>query len=930
MCALSKAEYARYPTHVFHALAMAQPAASPTPNVLKPPLASPLPPHLANSLFYPRKEFLPHEPRVPSSFSLLTLAGQGFVRLYGFPTSVIDGLRRLFDNLLLTLDVRENVTNHFFEFLLDKKPWANIKSLTSERLIVAIFSVIFQHGFSFLSTIDYAREHDDRVAIAFSRPSTAPVNSSLPVVPNPNASASTLAHPGPMLFAISFPSSSLLRVIDPPLPLTPGILQAVRSAWPRGVTSEKKLGDSYEFKLNGYKCECAIHFSFVPHADIMFLGFQENTFSVDSLQQTLSLLNNLDRHSFTLLTSLTLGSRSRTRDFWVFKGPLEESDSPPTSPTGSAFTMKRDVAPYKCSPLKQVTVSNSSGGNSKLRKPWPKAEFPCALQSVSSFNDQSLNGHGKLPSEVGSVDMTGVGAHRQPTTETPTPDVFYATRLVKPANPYQPEFNPWNRALSPAPPHVGPPQPSQFLTAPSSWGRQLSRHHSISSTDDPILRGIRESPYDIARQSSSPNDSKLHRASSPLSASYPPQLLQFTPTAESGPRARHSADGPRPRLMNVDLNPPRIPTPPLLGTQAFRDSSLTTGTGWRSTEVPITWTLEPTSAEDAPLIRPLSAASRSVLHGPRERRPSSVGRAEHLQVPHPPLQLRGSSGPVIPGAWASMPPEEQPSNDVVTPGTTSAGGTFPLRATNSSQSNANSTMIPLTIREQPSQEGDELTEKRGLVQARSPEHHHAQGEGARKSEAAVIVGNTSTADRNCYANGRRISTQATANGHANGDGHPTNTQRPSHAPRGASISEGWVLVNVDGSRKSKTSSSPNRSLGQDSAQAALLRHQRSQSDSRVSAATARGSEVGPGNATMSAAAKAIVAADAMDQVREKQQSGGKLRRLLGRSFPKDKDKATNGHSPEASTSPQQSSRTPRLKQTQPMQAARPRKSGKIE
>ncbi|KAM5535383.1 hypothetical protein V8D89_010905 [Ganoderma adspersum] len=894
-----------------------QPAASPTPNVLKPPLPSLLPPHLANSqpLFYPRKEFLPHEPRVPSSFSLLTLAGHGFVRLYGFPPSVINALRRLFDNLFLTLDVRENVTNHFFEFSLDKKPWSNIKSLASERLIVAIFSVIFQHGFSFLSTIEYAREHDDRVAIAFSRPSTAPLNSSLPIVPNPNASASTLPHPGPMLFAISFPSNSQLRVIDPPLPLTPGILQAVRSAWPRGVASEKRMGDSYEFKLNGYK------------------WFQENTFSVDSLQQTLSLLNNLDRHSFTLLTSLTLGSRSRTRDFWVFRGPTEESDTPPVSPTDSSFETKREVALHKFSPLRQVTPSHSTGGNSKLRKPCPKGELPRAFQSVSSLNDQSVNGHGRLPSEVGSVDMTGVGTtHRRPASQTPTPDVFYATRPVMLGNPHQQEFNPWNRTLSPPQPQALPPQPSQF-GAPSSWRRQHSRHYSISSTDDPILRGvIQESPYDIARQSSSSNDSKLRRASasasSPLSSSYPPQPLQFTPTAESGPRARHSADGQRPHLLHVNSDPPRIPTPPLLSTQAFRDSCLSTGTGWRSTtEVPITWTGKdpepPTS--DAPLARPLSPSSRSVPvpHGPRERKSSSVG----LQVPRPPLERRGSSGPGLPGAWAGTPKEEQASNDVwvvVAP----PGGAPPVHATSSSRSNTNSTMIPPTIREQPSQEGDEssTTEKRGQVQARSPEHHRAEGEGARKSEAA-IVGNT--ADRaGSYAHGRTASPAtnsvrpATANGHPNGNSqsHP---QRPPHAPRSTSISEGWVLVNVDGSRK--TSSSP-RSSAQ-SSQAALLRHQRSQSDSRVPATTgtARGSPAGAANATTSAAAKAIVAADAMEQqAKEKQQqSGSKLRRLLGRSSLKDKGK--DGHNPEASTASQQSAKTSTMKQTQPAQTIRARK-----
>jgi hypothetical protein len=32
-------------------------------------------------------------------------------------------------------------------------------------------------------------------------------------------------------------------------------LQAVRGSWPRGVVSERKIGDaSYEFKLKGYRC----------------------------------------------------------------------------------------------------------------------------------------------------------------------------------------------------------------------------------------------------------------------------------------------------------------------------------------------------------------------------------------------------------------------------------------------------------------------------------------------------------------------------------------------------------------------------------------------------------------------------------------------------------------------------------------------------
>ncbi len=249
---LSKSDHACYHCTLLHALTMAQPPASPTPNVLKPPLTVSPPSNVPNLLFHPRKEFLRDLPRVVSSFSLLTFAGQGLVRLYSFPDSVINGLRRLFEQQRNIVAVRENIAHNFFEFSLEHKPWSNVKSLEAEKLIISILSVILQYGYSFLSTIEYGREQDDRIALAFSRPTTAPVNSSIPAVPN--GSVSTLPQAGPMLFAISFPSTSLLRVIDPPLPLTPAILQSVRNAWPRGIAYEKKIGESYEFKMKGYKC----------------------------------------------------------------------------------------------------------------------------------------------------------------------------------------------------------------------------------------------------------------------------------------------------------------------------------------------------------------------------------------------------------------------------------------------------------------------------------------------------------------------------------------------------------------------------------------------------------------------------------------------------------------------------------------------------
>lgn len=204
------------------------------------------------SQFTPRKEFI-RDQRVISSFALLALSGANLVRLYSFPGTVISALRRVLDQHDLIVTVREDASKHCFEFALDRRPWASPKSVDSEKLIVAILGAIFQCGYSFLSSIDYGREPDDRLAIAFSKP----VAVSTPSAVGSYVSSSTIVHtPPPRIpFAISFVSPSVLRVVDPPLASTPAIIQAVRGSWPLGVVSEKKLGEStYQFKLKGYKC----------------------------------------------------------------------------------------------------------------------------------------------------------------------------------------------------------------------------------------------------------------------------------------------------------------------------------------------------------------------------------------------------------------------------------------------------------------------------------------------------------------------------------------------------------------------------------------------------------------------------------------------------------------------------------------------------
>jgi hypothetical protein len=151
--------------------------------------------------------------------------------------------------------LREDIAQQMCEIVLGGKPWASGKSLLTEKLLVEIFAVIYQHGYTYLSAIDYGRESDDRLAMAFSKPAVRSL-SPLSSTGSPNPASSSLNNHGRRIpFALSFVSATVLRVIAPPLHSTPAILNAVRGSWPRGVVSEKKVADNcFEFKLKGYKC----------------------------------------------------------------------------------------------------------------------------------------------------------------------------------------------------------------------------------------------------------------------------------------------------------------------------------------------------------------------------------------------------------------------------------------------------------------------------------------------------------------------------------------------------------------------------------------------------------------------------------------------------------------------------------------------------
>ncbi|KAH9937609.1 uncharacterized protein B0H18DRAFT_971426 [Fomitopsis serialis] len=783
--------------------------------------------------FTPRKEFI-RDQRVISSFALLALSGANLVRLYSFPGLVISALRRLFDQQDLIVSVREHTHKHFFEFALDRRPWASPKSVESEKLIIAILGAVFQCGYSFLSMIDYGREPDDRVAIAFSKP----VALSAPVTVGQVASSSTVVLPQPSRapFAISFVSPSVLRVVDPPLASTPAIIQAVRGSWPLGVVSEKKLGDAtYQFKLKGYKF------------------FQEDNFAADSLHQILTLLSTLDSHAFTLLTSLTLTNRSRKQDLWIFTGPAEgphSGESAQSSPAGSSMELKAENSPYgaqtsneKLAPVASTsrlstlpavssplnpTVAKALGNT--LRKASPKVNIPLAFMDDvdSATNSPVDNKQHPFSSSMGSVDMTGIGSGRGKGGErlSRSPELLYMTTGV-PGNGYiqghRDELNPWNIVpSSQLPPTL--PYPA-FVQDPNT-----PRSPPPQDAVPPLSHSRNASPY-LTPQVQSPEPTQASRQD------------YFGGNGSSPDRSQDSVRRDKDGSPRDAPDTPRTPTPPLLPSAVFRDSALSITTGRTSYEIPIQWT-----GRDPEPGRTTLAWIKEEDEGAKQRQPTPELKERPREQPRPRME-RTSTGPMSLGAWAPAPKDERRAHDVVI------------------------SMLPPTIREQPSQEHDE----RGQFTSRG------------KSKLATTETDTRETSK---------SPDSTTSG---GQSGTTTTSRRRRSPTRRDT-DGWVLVNIDrGDRKDKTSStgrqthsvSPTRRTKSPTLGPPTQRptpHKRSSSDSRVQRSPQP--QEGAPVASMSAAAKAIVIIDAVgakEKEQEKSSNSG-----FRKMFSKSREKGSKG------------------------------------
>ncbi|KZT06883.1 uncharacterized protein LAESUDRAFT_725634 [Laetiporus sulphureus 93-53] len=865
---------------------MAQPT-PPPPSSRAPNLSAPnsnVPNASTNGLpFVPRREFI-RDQRVVSSFSLLALSGPNLVRLYSFPLPVISALRRLFDHQNLTVRVREHSSKNFFEFSLNGRPWASPKTIESEKLIVGIMSSVLQCGYSFLSTVEYGREPDDRLAIAFSKRVAMNVLSSSGQ--SANGSAVTLLQPVRTPFAISFVSPSVLHVIGPPLHSTPAILQAVRGSWPRGVVSEKKLGDAiYQFKLKGYKF------------------FQQDTFAADSLQQILTVLTTLDTHAFMLMTSLTLTKRSRKHDLWIFTGPPEDvpvMDSPYPSPIRSSLELQ-DSSPYAAqasneklapvvsphrvgsttpstsSPLKPSSPTMYKAQGQLLRKPSPKIQLPRAYLAEADSATSSPVDSKQHPfsSSMGSVDMTGIGSGRGGAAGerlSRSPDIFYvAAGAQRNVHGYRNDHTPWRPTSPPVP-------PAEVLFP--MFTRQDAKGHAPPQS--PAARDM-VSPMPHSRGPSTGNSSPTIR----ISTSSPPLLVsgetlrkvhsplpKLTIGNDYFSIHHHDTDvqdgmtqggeGPPSRPAAPDT--PRTPTPPLLTPGVFRDSAFSSTTG-QSYEIPITW-----AGGESELGRGMLAGIKEEDEASRQNnlQSSQERLGESSQTPR---QDRMPAEPLPRSAWAPTP-NERKSHDVAT-------------------------MLSPTIQELSNQEQDGHGHFIGKVANR-----HSRGDSAREASRS--------SERRAYDRGRAKDPSGSSLPPSDKTARsrfrtptPGELNRVRSPTRRDTDTSGWVIVNVDDSkgkgRKTQSVSpgpthrvkSPNQNPSLSAPPSHRpVQHMRSSSDSRLPRLPQSNQrEPAVAKGSMAPAAKAIVLIDAMDANKQ----GSALKRLFRRS----KDKGQSAQSTQA-------------------------------
>lgn len=279
--------------------------------------------------------------------------------------------------------------------------------------------------------------------------------------------------------------------------------------------------------------------------------FEQDTFAADSLQHILALLSALDAQSFTLIASISLTSHSRIKDLWLFTAPAPE-DTPSDLlevPSSEASALRR----YSFPP----------GQLESQHKKQTADPSPAIPHSPLSGNHNKSSSEGAQRRVLPVAQQGNVLRKASPRAQVPID--------IRNSEIFHQDTDMPNRTLLPSVIPAG---------AVNMTGVGSSQTPEVFYESSPFSPGTITHHNHVA---SGPTSPSLQRA---ISSDHSTGRVKTPPLLASS-----SSKPPLPQVIDTLVVAPNTPTnpAPLLGSMAFRDSSMTSDTEL-TREIPIKWT----------------------------------------------------------------------------------------------------------------------------------------------------------------------------------------------------------------------------------------------------------------------------------------------------------------------------------------------------
>lgn len=421
------------------------------------------------------------------------------------------------------------------------------------------------------------------------------------------------------------------------------------------------------------------------------IGFQEDTFSTDSLKHILALLASLDESSSSLVTSISLsGSRSRVKDLWIFIGPPQEMSDVLSnssvelvrtlSPSGSLSALRAAAGPSGSqSANNSMDTLHKRGASAPIHAGAPSplgmhersatelvAQPITRSRTISPRNSRTVlrkkgshqghsppsSAHGDLPlgrSSMDEIRLTGQRTNLFAADETDMTGIGsgglrnFATRSVGDVSRELEAYN------NPPRPSLEERRPKIFLAEEAANTGRIKTGDLFYETGPPA-RTQQDHTHD---NDAPPNSSPA--VSSPESVASSRQL---TPRDQVASPTDVPQSVYEPAIVSERSS---SSSRQILGSNVFRDSAFSSTTG-HSYEVPIKWTGGPegdTWRDRITVIPGLPFEHGTPSPESEEGLPSSTdGTANKVR-----RSTHRSSTPLgLPGAWQPSPIEERPED----------------------------------------------------------------------------------------------------------------------------------------------------------------------------------------------------------------------------------------------------------------------------